>query len=82
MKACQTKTGENCTTVIANSKTHEIAKAAERWTTAFRPSGNGMEVRRAETTMEKARRLASGVSTPKRVQDKAPRKPKSPAPRR
>lgn len=49
---------QDCVTLIVNPNTGEIALIGERMSSRFERTGNGQEVRRAETTLAKARRLS------------------------
>jgi hypothetical protein len=65
-KSCASSSGgrETCQLVIINSATREIARVGDVWATKFAPTGNGSEVKRLETSFDKAKRLAS---SPKRT---------------
>jgi hypothetical protein len=45
--------------VIVDPATREIAKLDNRWTSKFEATGNGLEVRRAESARDKAAKLKS-----------------------
>jgi hypothetical protein len=67
MKGClgerdNTKAGA-CKPVIMNAETREIAKFGDRWSSKFAATGDGAEVKRAETALQKATRANS--SSPK-----------------
>lgn len=49
---------ETCRWVVINGRTREIARVGDRWASKFAPTGIGREVRRIETTMDKATRLS------------------------
>lgn len=49
---------ETCKWVILNGKTREIARVGDTWATKFAPTGKGLEVRRLETSLHMAQRLA------------------------
>lgn len=50
---------EVCRLVVIHSATREIARVGDTWSSKFAPTGNGSEVKRLESTMDKAVRLAS-----------------------
>jgi predicted transglutaminase-like cysteine proteinase len=57
-RGCKRATQE-CTTLIVNPTTNEIAMIGNRMSSRFERTGNGQEVRRAEKALDKARRLSA-----------------------
>lgn len=55
-QVCSASRG-TCRTMIVNSKTSEIALLGDKLSTHFERTGNGLEVQRAEASIEKAKRL-------------------------
>lgn len=53
---------EACRWVVINGQTREIARVGDKWASKFAPTGNGREVRRMESSMDKATRLAGGFT--------------------
>lgn len=51
---------ETCRLVVINGQTREIARVDDKWSSKFAPTGNGREVRRLESSMDKATRLSAG----------------------
>ncbi len=61
-KSCSRETTgkETCRWVVIHSQTREIARVGDRWSSKFAATGNGREVRRLESSMDKATRLSAG----------------------
>lgn len=60
-RVCPTRGDTTCRNVIVDPATREIAKLDNRWTSKFEATGNGLEVRRAESARDKAaKRKSSG----------------------
>jgi hypothetical protein len=57
-RGCKRGTQE-CTTFVVDPNTNEIALIGDRMGSRFERTGNGQEVRRAETALDKARRLST-----------------------
>jgi hypothetical protein len=55
-RACA-KSTDTCKTMIVNPSTNEIAKLGDQLNSRFEATGNGLEIRRAEKTSDKAMRL-------------------------
>lgn len=49
---------ETCRWVVVNGQTREIARVGDKWSSKFAPTGNGREVRRIESSLDKATRLS------------------------
>lgn len=62
IRSCDEK--GKCIVVVANPKTREIARYEGRWSSRFELTGNGRQVRRAETALAKAQRLQGLASDP------------------
>ena len=58
-RVCPTRGDTTCRNVIVDPATREIAKLDNRWTSKFEATGNGLEVRRAESARDKAAKLKS-----------------------
>lgn len=56
-RVCPTRGPTTCRDLIINPATREIAKLDDQWTSKFKATGNGLEVRRAESERDKAVRL-------------------------
>jgi len=54
-RACTSS--DACKAIVYNSKTREIARFGEEWSSDFSPTGLGKEVMRSETTAARAKRL-------------------------
>jgi hypothetical protein len=49
---------ETCRWVVVNGQTREIARVGDKWSSKFAPTGRGREVRRIESSLDKATRLS------------------------
>jgi len=58
-KLCQKSTGR-CAMALMNPETGEVARMGDTLGTDFELTGNGQELRRAETALDKAVRLKAG----------------------
>lgn len=58
-RVCPTRGDTTCRNVIVDPATREIAKLDNRWTSKFEATGNGLEVRRAESARDKAAKRKS-----------------------
>jgi hypothetical protein len=60
-KSCsrQDAAREACRLVVIHGQTREIARVGDKWSSKFAPTGNGREVRRIESSMDKAKRLSA-----------------------
>lgn len=57
-RGCEKDT-PTCVVLVVNPNTNEIALIGDRLSSRFELTGNGREIRRAESTLDKARRLST-----------------------
>jgi hypothetical protein len=64
VRACRDEKRTQCSMAVVHSKTREIAKVGEQWSSRFERTGNGLEVKRAESAIAKAARLKGEATKP------------------
>ena len=64
VRACRDKALTQCSTAVVNSKTREIAQVGGQWSSRFEKTGDGQEVKRAESAKAKAARLKGEQEKP------------------